>query len=1431
MEIKDDGTQTFTCKIPKFYLSEVPNEYIINPRWQDAENGILAENTRVLKVSIQFSENETKVFPFIIDKIVNKRDKNFSVYKEINGNGLAFAELGKQGYKIELNSTILEQDFAKDDTTLASIDYWLDKVFPNEKDENGIITKWLTPWCYEIRMDWRGYFDQLSDTFIDGGTAGQIEGYSFYNSRDSRYLDKEMVNWLLINAGTSGPLYQLRDESVVYENPYVENWDIINNKLSPIQVTNFREKARYVDCYNSNKYNITQTLAETFEVFCTYEYTCDPDGHFKRTYWDDANQVWTGKKVIFFNRAIKTDKPYVINYEHNLNTISRTIDSSEVYTKMYVNPIASETMDSGYVSIADTSLNPLLDDFILNFDYLYKIGSINDFQKAEIETYKIKIHKINKELISVGEIGSELAVQLNELESLQASAKAAMESAREQLKTYEKYAQSLPDEPVLKGGKGNGYPVTFVPKDSMGILQGSLRLEGINVATIQGYSNSSYDEDKSIFPIMIVDGKSVTRPLVHAQNAPSNASSNKNTWYVTKDEYGFPDSIFTSKDNDIFATEAGREKYFGDKDANVLNGAVIYLSLEYFPKNKYETICNSLQIREDTQRAKYEEYSVLIGTDEGPKENWSGLKKEIKENEDTRLSLLSQKDALNFKLERTLGPALREGYWQPESYEDPGEGHNIAIMKDKRNDTVDNTTIIFDEVLFKEEQKEYYYASSEDIDKDKKTYYPFIQLPIDFLRKIGTTKKADKDGSSEKKLRLVSDFCITLMNPEYTWTTVNKNTITTGKKYYVLLDGKYYTFEAPTSAGTKDGVYPAGTKLIIHTVKSENANTTPYLEIKVANQNSIYKDLIYDKNFDADKTDYDDYYNLTGAFLGANQYLSSRHLYNDSGFKYAFLKDKNNKIIPVALLIQDDIDYQRYKVVKYSFDKGETIEDEIKLTIKKGSNNYKIVYPRIFIDYRNVNTESENFQVYVTPDAKKLTNYEDYQILERKGRPYITLKVSDKHFPSYLLEETYNIIFQVSRANEQLYLDAKQVAKDSSKPKYSYEIQVANIPDEISSLELGQLCHINDYSIDVYKEYGYISGLTYILDKPQEDTVTVANYKTKFEDLFSSISAQNEAMKQNQNMYNIAAASFTSSGEVQPSVLQSTLDNNSIAFNFSESNLRLDDTGGLVLTNKTPYNNGVFGQIAVRGGGIFCSGSINDETQQRNWETAVTPMGINANLITTGQLDTRLIRIMSGDQAAFQWNNEGLYAYKSDSTNGTPVYSNKSYVKMNEDGLLYMLDGVPQLELGWEGFSIKSADGHVRITSGAGLQMVEKVGNEYKPLVTFGKYNNLYGMFFTDLNGNVQLQATQTGKLQLVDTLEIGNSSENYAGLCGTDGNPDPIIDESIRIWAGAKNPKEAKFTVCEDGSVKATRIFIVNPKNTKEYIELDYDTLKNLIK
>lgn len=1411
MEIKDDGTQTFSCKVPKFYLDEVYNTKVINPRWQDFQNGILAENTRVLKVSIQFEgEAEPRVFPFIIDKIVNKRDKDFSVYKEITGNGLAFAELGKLGYKLELNSTILEQDFEKDPTVIASIDYWLDKVFPNERDEDGVITRWLTPWCYEVRMDWRGYMEEPSNIWIDGGEAGQLDGYDFYNSRTSEWTGNKIKNWLEINAGTSDILYKLRDEDKIYEDPYISDWAVINGSLRPVAVEPFVEKARYVDCKNSNKYNITQTLAETFEVFCTYEYKCNSGGHFVGTYHDENGNLWTGKKVVFFNRAIKTDNPLVINYQHNLQTISRIIDSSEVYTKMYVNPIQSETLDSGYVSIADTTLNPLLDDFILNFDYLYSVGSITELQKKEVEIYKVQLHQINKKLIEIEKIYNDLLIEVNELESQRAEAQASMESAQEQLTHYEKLRDSeVTNEPIIKDGN-NSYSTWMIPiPGEQKLLRGKFELQGINQSSIVGYGNYT-KEDGTPFQALFPNTSNGSK-IVTVQSVQDISSANTKDWYIVNDEDGYPIEIYTSQQNPAISEEESIH-YFRTK-VNGETGVLIYFKLEYLPKNKYIAICQRFSENISFQDAKIHELDQLIGEAEGEDSSqWTGKKKDLKELENTRDAYLNKKDLLNLRFERIMGPALREGYWQPDDYEDPGQGYNVLVSKEYP-ELEKETSFIFDEEYFEEEETGYFYNSSKDYDNDLKTYYPYIQL--DGI--VSGKKLYELIGTQEDNK--LDDFCITLQKTFYEWILQNNEDIKGNTGYYFLLDGEYYKFT------TSSDTYQKGDIVRLYT----NINGNPQIKIIWSEDNKEPSTIKCDP-MDFQEND-GSFYSITGKFEGLVNYLGVRHLYNKSGFIYSFLKD-GERIIPIVLLNNKDIDYDFYDKISYSLDKNETIVDSPQLQIIENETAapLPIVYPRIEIKLPNVNRDSESFRVWATQDAIPLTKFEDYSILRRKENTYVTLKPTNTNIIDFILDEPYNIIFQVSKANEKLYLDAKRVAKDSSKPKYSYEIEKANLPHENNYLELGQLTYINDYSVDVYKEYGYVSGIKYQLDQPSKDQVTISNYKTKFEDLFSSISAQNEAMRQNHLSYGIAAAAFAPNGEVSQDVLQTTLDNNDFAFNFSNTNISLDNSGGLVLTNTSSYTNGVYGQVALRGGGLFCSNSV-DANGNREWTTGVTPDGINASAITTGQLDTNLIRIFSGNSIAFQWNGEGLYAFKeeqADNGNGNISLDQKNYVRLNKDGLLYMFDDNPALNLSWDGLTISGAEGHLKLTSANGLQMFD---DDNHALVTFGKHNTLgYGMFFTDTSGNVLLQATQAGNLQLVDTLKIGSSDDtNYAGLCGNDSNEDSITGECIRIWAGAQDPKDAEFTVGETGAVKVSRLFI-KKVNSDEHLELTYDKLKKLL-
>jgi hypothetical protein len=106
-------------------------------------------------------------------------------------------------------------------------------------------------------------------------------------------------------------------------------------------------------------------------------------------------------------------------------------------------------------------------------------------------------------------------------------------------------------------------------------------------------------------------------------------------------------------------------------------------------------------------------------------------------------------------------------------------------------------------------------------------------------------------------------------------------------------------------------------------------------------------------------------------------------------------------------------------------------------------------------------------------------------------------------------------------------------------------------------------------------------------------------------------------MKNNSVAYNIAAGAFTPGGQIEGSVLQNSINNNNVSFNYSNTNVVIDPDQGIILTNTSPYMNGVYGQVALRGGGIFLSDAI-DAAGGRIWSTGITPSGINASMITAG---------------------------------------------------------------------------------------------------------------------------------------------------------------------------------------------------------------------
>ena len=853
------------------------------------------------------------------------------------------------------------------------------------------------------------------------------------------------------------------------------------------------------------------------------------------------------------------------------------------------------------------------------------------------------------------------------------------------------------------------------------------------------------------------------------------------------DEDGFPSTVYTSLEN----------KNTGFN--NFSTGAIVYFKLSYWPKNKYAAICTRFEatIAEKEDAIKLLEEKI---DHEDPDITKCGLNQQIENNTLAREELQKEKEDLNYQFERLLGPAVREGYWQAEDYEDPGQGINTVFSRENSHPET-NTYYIFDDKLFEDEQKNYYVVT-EGVTNYTNKYYPYIDL---------------SELYQSDALNNVEEFVIELEHPEFSAEITEEVGLTKTQQYRICYNSDFFYFNLPDTLPKGSHLYlkldPHDTGVIDNTpVFGYIRKVLLYYNIPT---NTTLQPIPWLPKEEVSSLAID----ITSRFAGLQQFLGVRSLYNNGGFVFAFLntsKDKDNPhIIPVALLNATDINYENYTSVCYAASATATRQYSPKLTITSNDKTqYPIVYPRVKLDYRNVNYNSDNLVVHCNAthiinaegDVKEnddLVKYEDYQIMLREGRPYITLKVTNNNLIKYILDFDYNIIYQVSRANEMLYLDARQVAKDNSKPKYSYEVEIGNIPDEMEHIELGQLVYVCDWTIDAERERGYVSGIKYQLDQPSKDTITIANYKTKFEDLFSSISAQNEAMKQNQTQYNIAAQAFTSNGEIAQETLQQTLDNTNAHFEFGNNTLTLDKSGGMIITNESAYRNGVYGQIKLIGGGIFCSDSV-DADGERIWSTGITPKGINASLITAGQIDTKFIRILSGDQTRFQWNESGLYAFGDDttvsSTNNALNIDTTTFVRFNENGLLFQQKGTELLSLDWNGLKIGAQNGAVRISSEDGFEVYDKSDNR---LVQLGRHytgatdsQSQYGLAMYNTDKQKTLYTDQNGNLHLTGKLTIG-SGEGYVCLNGAAKNAKDVV-----LMAGSQDASQAEFVLYYDGTI-----------------------------
>ena len=200
-----------------------------------------------------------------------------------------------------------------------------------------------------------------------------------------------------------------------------------------IPKTNNYEKIATIEAKASNRFNILQSIAESFE--CWVRFTINHDLTGRVTYDEDG----LPEKYVTLVDSIGEDLGWSFEYSIDLKNIRRKVVSENIVTKIIVLPNENEFGTNGFCSIARSNLNYTKENFILNLDYYIEQGLL-DQRTVERDLYSSSnnyigyyyyLHNYNKEYDEITNIitrkKTELTKQKSQLIVLEEQDKATKE--------------------------------------------------------------------------------------------------------------------------------------------------------------------------------------------------------------------------------------------------------------------------------------------------------------------------------------------------------------------------------------------------------------------------------------------------------------------------------------------------------------------------------------------------------------------------------------------------------------------------------------------------------------------------------------------------------------------------------------------------------------------------------------------------------------------------------------------------------------------------------------------------------------------------------------------------------------------------------------------------------------------------------------------
>ena len=352
------------------------------------------------------------------------------------------------------------------------------------------------------------------------------------------------------------------------------------------------------------------------------------------------------------------------------------------------------------------------------------------------------------------------------------------------------------------------------------------------------------------------------------------------------------------------------------------------------------------------------------------------------------------------------------------------------------------------------------------------------------------------------------------------------------------------------------------------------------------------------------------------------------------------------------------------------------------------------------------------------------------------------LRIKDFYnkYSRFILEGTWSS--QDYLSDDLYYLDALQVSNTSAHPQITYIIDVAEISGleeyERYQFDTGDITYIEDTEFFGWKiqnglrtpikEEVIVSEIEWHLDDPSSNTITIQNYKTKFEDLFQRIQATVQTVQYNEATYVKTNRIVNPDGTLNQQMLLSSLNNISgLPQVLTTDGSIIIDGNSILVRNLTNSSDVV--KLSSEGISISGDGGLT-------WSTAVSGRGISVENLFAGSINTDKITIGGADSPSFRWDSNGLSAFKktgATSTDEEGVYDFSKFVRFDQYGI-YGIDlansngtseFVPEdledveenahFALTWHGFFIRNnyeGGGRVEITSDNDFRVLNDPSNQ-----------------------------------------------------------------------------------------------------------------------